>query len=166
MQQDQLKTAFREGLSELFSEHFEVFLKEKGIPERYLPNDTLSRVIERQYDSGVDEFLNETKNIIDEDNYRVLVQDFLFENYAPDFIALKFEESPSIDLEDIVEDLQQELVLQVTKNEPYSKVSRGFWQSKIRQLQDIKTLARYSQGDDLGEFVEIYAPEWKEQDED
>ncbi|WDA67458.1 hypothetical protein [Lactococcus lactis] len=166
MQQYQLKTAFREGLSELFSEHFEVFLEEKGIPERYLPNDTLSRIVERQYDSGVDEFLNETKQIVDEDNYRVIVQDFLFENYDPDFMTLKFEESPSIDLEDVIEKLQQEVVLHLVNTEPYGNVSRDFWQSKVRQLQEIKTLARYAEGEDLFEFVETNAPEWQEQDED
>lgn len=117
MQQEQIKTAFREGLSELFSSRFETLLEEKGISGRNISSSAISGVIERQYDSSVTDFFNETKEEIDDNNYRAVVKKYLQENFDLDFVTIKIEEDSNVNLEDIAEASKHITGIEQIKNE-------------------------------------------------
>ncbi|MDR0289055.1 MAG: hypothetical protein LBH78_03325 [Rickettsiales bacterium] len=165
MEQTQLENAFKEKLLEVFSAKYEEFLEEKGVSKNYVPYNVFDKVIQAQYE-GVDDFINENKTIADENNYNDIIQEFVSENYDSEFILMKFEESFNSEEEGVAEKLKGDMIIQLINKEPYSRASRSFWEAKVRNLTNFKDIAKYSEGDDLGEFVEIYAPEWKEQDED
>lgn len=163
MQQSQLEKAFKEKLSEHFSTQFEKFLEEKGIPKKYVPYNIIEKIIQKEY-VFVDDFIIEKKAIATEENYNDIIIEFISENYDSEYISMKLEEA--FDGEGIAEVLKMDLISQLIRREPYSRVSRSFWEAKVRTLTDFKEIIKYAEGDNLGEFVEIYAPEWKEQDED
>ncbi|MCT0449320.1 hypothetical protein [Lactococcus lactis] len=139
MQQEQIKTVFKEGLSELFSLRLEAILEERGISGDNVSSGAISGVIEKQYDSSVDDFLNDTKEVIDENNYRDVVNEYLQENFDSDFVTVKIEEDSNINLEEHTASFKHKVGREQIRNECY------------RVIEDYKNLRRATDT-----FIEAY----------
>lgn len=160
MNENQVKELFREGLQRKFSEGYEAYLEEKGIPENLVDNNVLSRVVDEQVDLGFDEFWNEEEESIDENNISDKITEYIKENYDDGYMFVKFQDK--INEEQIKLDLLDALVSVLSSSEPYSVLSRNYWMSKARIVDSLKELSGYASGDDLEEFVMKYASDWEE----
>ncbi|MCD0884755.1 hypothetical protein I5C66_03215, partial [Staphylococcus aureus] len=92
MNENQLLKEFRNKVEERFNNKYEEFLHERGIPLRFVPRNTLEKVVNKQMDYGFHEFVDEQKGEIKENNYTDKIDDYVAENYNDSYIYLQFEQ--------------------------------------------------------------------------
>lgn len=164
MDKNEVTSSFREGIEERFQQGYDSYLEEKGIPDKFVPNNAVSNVVDEQVNLGFDDFWDEVKADISEDDYQDQISDYIKENYDDDFVTMQFEKE--IDEDQIETDLKDDLILFLINTEPYGNLSRGYWTDHVNQVDSIKELGEYDNEDGLQEFVMKYAPDWQEEAEE
>jgi len=133
--------------------------------DNYLTDELISKVVDipedvsdELADEAVDEFLEETMPSANAD-YNGSVKRYVTENFSNEFLYGHCERK--LDKDKIKSKLIDELLPELVNTHPYNYLGKSYWLTKLREVKDLKLLAKYNKTGDLAGFVETYAPDWE-----
>lgn len=150
-----------DNLLNLSEEAFTNIMEEKNLTDDMVVSyrDLPQKIAEQQTTLSKSEFFTEQLGIT-EDNVGDLLNEYINNNYNYDFIYInvlhKFK------LTDVQEIAKSQLINLVAMTTPYSEAPKSYWIEAVNRVGTLKELAGFVKEQNVDEFINKYADDWKE----
>ena len=156
MIQEEIKNKSFRMLKEVLEEYNLADIRIK-IPDIELACTIPSVIAIEQANLAIVDFLEEEKNL-NESNLQEMAEEYVAKNFSDDFLKSLIKRKMKI--EDIKNQLVDEVISMFINRRPYNQQTLSYWQSKVT-LASIEELSKLVNSEDLGIFIERYAPDWE-----
>lgn len=161
---EELKTQAANVINKLLREKSEEavdnYVQDNGIDRRYINSSVvIGKIVNSLEDSAVEEFM-ETYPKTKADTVNDDAREYIEENYDRDYMINQVEYN--VDEDSVRENMSDDLVLTIQNTDPYGNLdNRSYWLNAANRVQNLGEMQSYINGN-IAVFVERYAPDWEE----
>lgn len=141
-------------------EQYQAFLTRYKI-ERNSAADQ-SQIVQKVVDEYVDSIANTMPEELDDLTVTSVDDELPTYAFGTMEVVLSSRIISEFDFDQAIDESKETLENLLRSTNPYSAVDRIYWRSRINEMRRLKQVAHYANPDHVDEFVEKFAPDWKE----